>query len=325
MRTVVLVSILLLSTRCAAADERSAFRAVDFSLQTQHLVDDRRQSLYPLLKQTYKVDTIIRYYDEECETLPGKTLSLEESKAIISAGLQLAVVFQHRSDDPTKFFEKSIGVKDANRALILAERLGQPYKTAIYFGIDGPERHLVDKVPDKLWKDNNGQRMSPDKEQAYMTSRGSCAINSYRLYVDHAAEVFGVNEEPSKVDSKKMYAVFKRYFDDIRTAFQEYARSHEGNTYKIGIYCTSAICSFAKREGLAEFYWLSAEGRDDKTKGHDDSIYDEFLQQHAGEDWFLIQSAPVLAPWAPGGRLVEFDVNYVNPKHDDYGQWGEPR
>ena len=83
------------------------------------------------------VSTIIRYYDHENETLPGKTLRRAERDAIAGAGFSLAVVFQHRNNRLTSFTPER-GREDAERSLLLARENGQPKKSAIYFGVDGP-------------------------------------------------------------------------------------------------------------------------------------------------------------------------------------------
>ncbi|HMO30092.1 glycoside hydrolase domain-containing protein [Enterovirga sp.] len=92
------------------------------------------------------VSTIIRYYDHEDETLPGKTLRAPERDLIAGSGFRLLVVFQHRNDRlPT--FTPERGAADAARALDLARENAQPGGSAVYFGVDGPwgerERPLV--------------------------------------------------------------------------------------------------------------------------------------------------------------------------------------
>ena len=83
------------------------------------------------------IATIIRYYDHENETLPGKTLRRPERDAIAGAGFSLAVAFQHRNNRLTSFTPER-GQQDAERSLLLAQENGQPKKSAIYFGVDGP-------------------------------------------------------------------------------------------------------------------------------------------------------------------------------------------
>jgi Domain of unknown function (DUF1906) len=83
------------------------------------------------------INTIIRYYDHEDETLPGKTLRRGERDVIVMNGLKLGVVFQHRNN---KFgsFTALRGRQDAERSLVLAAENSQPQGSAIYFGVDGP-------------------------------------------------------------------------------------------------------------------------------------------------------------------------------------------
>ena len=95
------------------------------------------------------VKTIGRYYDrayssgigESCYHHPLKTLTKAELTAIESAGLSVFVVFQHCGAQCVNFdlqnketAEK--GRKDAEGAVRLAQELGQPAETPIYFAID---------------------------------------------------------------------------------------------------------------------------------------------------------------------------------------------
>lgn len=92
------------------------------------------------------VSTVIRYYDHEDETLPGKTLRASERDLIAGAGFRLLVVFQHRNDRLSTFTPER-GAADAARSLDLAQENAQPRGSAVYFGVDGPwgerERPLV--------------------------------------------------------------------------------------------------------------------------------------------------------------------------------------
>ena len=102
------------------------------------------------------VTTIIRYYDWENETLPGKTLSAHELSLIREANLNVAVVFQHHNDSMETFETTNRGAIDARRSLDLAQKLGQPSNSAIYFGIDG--------VDDKFYSEyKKGRRGVDDK------------------------------------------------------------------------------------------------------------------------------------------------------------------
>ena len=83
------------------------------------------------------IKTIIRYYDHEDETLPGKTLRSEEHNLILANGFKTAVVFQHHNNQIASFTAPR-GHQDAERSLALASENSQPPGSAIYFGVDGP-------------------------------------------------------------------------------------------------------------------------------------------------------------------------------------------
>ena len=63
------------------------------------------------------IKTIIRYYDHEDETLPGKTLRRGERDAILMNGLKMGVVFQHRNNKFASFTALR-GRQDAERSLV---------------------------------------------------------------------------------------------------------------------------------------------------------------------------------------------------------------
>jgi hypothetical protein len=83
------------------------------------------------------INTIIRYYDHEDETLPGKTLRRTERDLILANGFKVAVVFQHHNDQFASFTALR-GSEDAERSLALANENSQLRGSAIYFGVDGP-------------------------------------------------------------------------------------------------------------------------------------------------------------------------------------------
>jgi hypothetical protein len=83
------------------------------------------------------VKTIIRYYDHEDETLPGKTLRRGERDLILMNGFRTAVVFQHHNDQFASFTPLR-GSQDAERSIALAGENSQPKGSTIYFGVDGP-------------------------------------------------------------------------------------------------------------------------------------------------------------------------------------------
>ena len=87
------------------------------------------------------IKTIIRYYDHEDETLPGKTLRRSERDLIVLNGFKTAVVFQHHNDQFGSFTALR-GSLDAERAIALAAENSQPQGSTIYFGVDGPWTEL---------------------------------------------------------------------------------------------------------------------------------------------------------------------------------------
>src|SRR5262249_35698750 len=139
------------------------FTVVDFSQPVSVLrrTDDHSMPALPLLKSRFKLNTVFRYYDHKEETIEGKTLLPTEADALLSAHLKIGVVFQHYNDDPGKFMPPDAGSKDAARALDLADLNRQPYGSAIYFGIDGPEDHLPKLIAE--YHLNHGQPMSASR------------------------------------------------------------------------------------------------------------------------------------------------------------------
>jgi hypothetical protein len=118
----------------------STGRAVEFCSRDPRLdaVDSSAPATLGFLDRmkAIGVGTIIRYYDHEDETLPGKTLRRGERDAILMNGFKIGVVFQHRNN---KFASFTLwrGARDAARSLALAAENSQPPGSAIYFGVDG--------------------------------------------------------------------------------------------------------------------------------------------------------------------------------------------
>jgi Domain of unknown function (DUF1906) len=102
--------------------------AVDLSAQVNTSFLDKMRQI--------GVNTIIRYYDYEDETLPGKTLTRAERDLIAMNGFTAAVVFQHHNDRFASF-SRLRGRQDAERSLALANAVSQAKGSAIYFGVDG--------------------------------------------------------------------------------------------------------------------------------------------------------------------------------------------
>jgi hypothetical protein len=163
--------------------EHRNFSVADFSVPLSKLLSERKLPALKVLK-TFKVDTVFRYYDYKNETLPGKTLHPDESDAIIASGLKIGVVFQHHNDDPAKFLDPSSGTNDAEQALKLADENRQPYGSAIYFSVDGPELHLDPLI--KEFKLNGGRPMSSDREAQLRRQGRSYFVESYANFLTTA-------------------------------------------------------------------------------------------------------------------------------------------
>jgi hypothetical protein len=263
-----------------------------------------------------KVNTVFRYYDHENETLPGKTLLGPESDAIVGAGLKIGVVFQHYNEDPAKFLSPDAGTKDAERALKLADINRQPYGSAIYFAVDGPERHLDPLI--REYRLNRGNPLSDPRKALFRAQGRAPFIDSYADFLRYGRDAFHVSRLDT-VTSEMMKPLIERYFHSVRDAFAAYAAAHAGKGYKIGMYCTGAMCLLGDDKKLAEYFWVSPEGRRDRE-------YREFLQRDG--HWSLVQQLSArcasVAP-APGGTGLQFDFDLVSAKHADFGQWSAKR
>jgi hypothetical protein len=291
------------------------FAVADFSVPLPKLLDGKKLPALKVLK-TFNVDTIFRYYDYENETLPGKTMLAAESDAIIAADLKIGVVFQHHNDDPAKFLVPTSGTEDAERALKLADDNRQPYGSAIYFGVDGPERHLGPLI--KEYKLNGGHAMSSAREAQLRKQGRGYFIESYSNFLMYGPAAFHV-DKLDQVTPEMMKPVIAGYFSSIRESVQAYAQKHDGNRFKIGMYCTAAMCLFGDDSKLAEYFWISPEGRTDPE-------YRRFLQR-AGH-WELAQQLKTLCPgWGPtpDHKELEFDFDRVSSRHPDFGQWATKR
>jgi Domain of unknown function (DUF1906) len=116
--------------------------------------------------KTTGVRTVARYYDreygsgigEKCWHSPTKTLTKDELQAIEDAGLSVITIFQHCNADCMNFDVTNSatgdkGRKDATAAIQLADKLGQPADTPIYFGLDfDPAQDSSCKLStEKIW------------------------------------------------------------------------------------------------------------------------------------------------------------------------------
>jgi Domain of unknown function (DUF1906) len=313
-------------------------------------------SVLEVLRDDFKIKTIFRYYDHIHESIENKTLQSAEVDAIIAAGLSIGVVFQHNNDDPTKFLEARVGVTDAKRALDLADKFRQPFDTAIYFGIDGPERHLeplkkefVASVGKPISSDRKKKLKSEfvenrlkelkekyksdgkpsdwiEKELATPAMRSKvdrtaqdrleAYIERYDRFLKDGPRVFKTRDL-DKLSEKDMLPVLEEYFADIKRTFVAYRKSHNQSGFKLGLYCTPLACLEGVKKEWAEYVWLSREGRFDPE-------YEE-MKGKAGS-WHMIQypDSQSCTTWSDPGATI--DLNQVNPKKGaDIGQWKTPQ
>jgi peptidoglycan hydrolase-like protein with peptidoglycan-binding domain len=74
---------------------------------------------------------VARYYSDTV----SKTLTLSEAQALSNAGLQMVVVFEDLNNVIEKF-SSDTGTSQAQKALQIAQAVGQPAGSAIYFAVD---------------------------------------------------------------------------------------------------------------------------------------------------------------------------------------------
>jgi hypothetical protein len=87
-------------------------------------------SLAPRLKAN-GIEFVCRYYSRN----PAKNLSASEAQALAAEGIHLVAVWEAAGDE-TSAFGAAQGEEDARDALKLAEAIGQPPGSAIYFAVD---------------------------------------------------------------------------------------------------------------------------------------------------------------------------------------------
>jgi hypothetical protein len=289
---------------CAATTE---FPVADFSMPLTNLIASPGKSGLDALKE-FGVTTIFRYYDLPKETIACKTLLPEEADAIVAKGMKLGVVFQNNSDDPATFIvSENTGKAHAQRALDLAAHNGQPLGSVIYFGMDGADLHLEEV--EALYRRYQGGPLPPKVKDDFINDKKANRIKWYEEFVTYRNKNF---KPQDKITAQSMQFFLRRYLENVRAVFKKHAESHSGQTYKIGLYCTGGICDYAKTSSagpLADYYWVTAEGRDLPE-------YSRFVDK--GE-WNLLQQRETKCPtWK--SKKVSFDFNRASPQ-GDVGSW----
>jgi hypothetical protein len=288
---------------CAASTE---FTVVDLSRPVTDLRATDGKSGLSALKD-FGVTAIFRYYDLPKESLGCKTLLPDEVDAILAASLSIGVVFQHNSDDPATFVADNAKAH-AQRSLALAAANGQPAGSAIYFGVDGADLHLNDLA--RLYERRGGTPMSPQEQDELIKQRKRKLVVWYGNFLTYRHQAFAPD---AKITAQSLYPFVKRYFDTVRSVFREHARAHPDQSYKVGMYCTGGVCEYAAKNSLADYYWVTAEGRNLPD-------YARFIDANR---WHLLQQLPTSCPgWTT--RDVGFDFNRVAPS-GDFGAWSRRR
>jgi hypothetical protein len=294
------------------------YTVVDMSIPTHKIKTKGGESALNLL-HAFGVKTVFRYYDYEQESIPGKTLSLDERDAIFSANLSVAVIFQHNNDNPATFVVGNRGADDARRALTLAKRLGQPFGTAIYFGVDGVDDWLENLVNE--YKASNGRPMTKKR-------KASLAGNPklIRFYVDFLDYHTKFNKPVAQLKPADMVPFVERYFHAVKAVFDEASGGDPSKGYTIGAY-GSGLTNFAleklklrpQDEPFIKYTWLAQSGAW--------PLYEDFQSKGS---WKLLQKMSTeCADWLHPTekkkdgtpKAVDFDFN-IN-RGGDIGQWSK--
>lgn len=298
------------------------FSVVDLSMPVPPLKTRDGERVVDVLKK-HGINTVFRYYDQpvgdkRTETIPGKTLHFAEAQALIKAHMRIGVVYQHLNDAPTKFFPVGAGTEDAERALTLADENKQPYGTTIYFGIDGPERHIEEYA--KEYRINKGGPLS-DARKAILgqTNEGKRVRRFYEDYRRDGPQAFG-GAPLDKITQNMMKPLIERYLNEVVDSFDKYKSRNKDQGYKLGIYCTAGICNAYGKKFTS--VWLSPDGRLEPE-------YKRFFEDHA-KQINMVQWAPTHCKsfgWtgATPGYDPDLDFNQVNDDNSDLGTWDEQR
>lgn len=300
------------SAGAPACSADAGLKAADFSMPVTELRTGAGRPALPALKRM-GVRTVIRYYEYPRETLACKTLTAEESDAILAEGLSIAVVFQHNNHDPETFFDASRGRADARRALALAEANGQPFGSAIYFSVDGVDQVMRDLVYE--YGVSGGKPMSAARRRSLIADGKGRHVRHYARFLKYRRDVLDVPVD--RIGPRSILPFVKRYFADVAEVFRSEAGEHGGRSYAIGAYGSGYVCDALLKAKLVKYCWLA------QSTGWPG--YDGFRRSAR---WSLRQENPTTCqdwtyPRDPS-RTVQFDFNQVGAT-GDFGQWSTKR
>lgn len=282
--------------------EDRKYEAVDLSIPVHKIKSASGEMALDTFKR-WGIKTILRYYDYEKESIKGKMLTLAELREIFARKLSVGVVFQHQNNNPRTFVVGNRGTEDAERALELAKELGQPYGTAIYFGVDGVDAALYTLVA--KYKRLNGEEDKGDR--------------MYSQFLKYHKAAF--KKPAEKIVPADILPFVERYFDQVSAVFEKKPGGDPKKVYKIGAY-GSGLSNFAlQRKPFVKYFWLAQSG-----------AWPQFTEYQKDGKWALLQKIPTFCSDWPHplekNRLgepkqVDFDFNMVAPGKTDFGQWSK--
>jgi Domain of unknown function (DUF1906) len=297
-------------------------KAADFSIPLTEIqtFKDGPPALDALKR--FGVRTIFRYYDLPTESLDCKTLLSDELDLILTSGFSVAIVFQHHGNEPLTFLDPGRAQLDAKRSLELAEAHGQPYLTAIYFGVDGAENEIVAYANE--FAISNGEPLTAARQRELvgenfrkLSQRAlDRYIVNYEFFRTNHAMLFP-GREPTKVSAADMLPHIDRYFAVIRAEFDRASGGNPAKSYKLGVYGSGLVNLHMKNNPAVSYFWLAQS-----------SGWKQFSQFVDSRLWNLWQQYPTKCtpPWynvRTNKTNVDFDLNM--PMSDEFGQWSTRR
>ena len=293
-------------------------KAADFSIPLTEIQTFKDGPLAVDALKSFGVRTIFRYYDLPTESLDCKTLLSDELDLILTSGFSVAIVFQHHGNEPLTFLDPGRAHLDAKRSLELAEAHGQPYLTAIYFGVDGAENEIVTYANE--FETSKGepltearQRELAGEQHRKMSQRAlDRYILNYEFFRKNHATLFP-GREPTKVSAADMLPHIDTYFAEIRAEFDRASGGNPAKSYKLGVYGSGLVNFHMKKNPAISYFWLAQS-----------SGWKQFSQFVDTKQWNLWQQYPTkcMPPWynvRTNKANVDFDLNM--PMGDEFGQW----
>jgi Domain of unknown function (DUF1906) len=279
------------------------FPAADLSQPVTTIATKSGKSGFDAFK-AIGVKTIARYYDWVDSDITCKSLMPKESDALIAAGFNIVVIFQHENSDPETFLNKSRGAKDALEALTLAAANGQPAGSAIYFAVDGVDQTIKDAVFE--WRVSRGQNVSAARKKKLLRADPSFRkhIRFYERFRHYHRNAFG--KTPDAITENTILPFIDHYFKEVNRVLKADGR------YKIGIYGSGLACKRIQDQGLASYCWLAMSSGWPGTKAHS-----------ASGRWSMSQQLTTFCKgWQfNGSETARFDFNRM--RSTDVGQWSK--